>query len=191
MKHKLFIIILLFSFCSGYTQDTAAIRLNNYRDKVFAVFNSCSLQDDAVTNAIKIKNVTEIEAGRKALLQCAIDGIKKLDTLENFYGDPALKFGCRDVLKFYKQLAESDFPLIRDFFIIEENFMKIKQEFKKKPARKYSETEIYAYNTEAKKYNEAVTRYIQLNNFIAASRKLTLYNWYSSEKIFMQAHKAK
>ena len=102
--------------------------------------------------------------------------MKQLDVMENFDGDPALKFSCRDVLKFYKQLAEFDLPQVRDFFIVEENFLNIKKEFEKKKAKKHSPSEIYAYNNEIKKYNEAVTRYTQLSSFIASSRKLTLYN---------------
>jgi len=193
MKYKLLIIVLLFSFINSFAQvnDTAATRLNNYRDKVFAVFNKCRAQDEEITKAITAKKVNDIEHGRIALLQCATDGMKQLDTIQSFDGDPALKFSCRDVLKFYKQLAESDLPNVRDFFMLEEIFFTAKKEFEKKPAKKHSESEILAYNNEVKKYNPELIRYSQLNNFIANSRKLTLYNWYSSVKIFMDAHSRK
>lgn len=117
--------------------------------------------------------------------------MKELDKMENFNGDPALKFSCREVLKFYKQLAESDLPQIRDFFIVEQNFLKIKKEFKKIPVKKHSLSEIYAYNNNIKKYNEAITRYTQLSSFIAGARKQTLYNWKASEKIFTDTHRPK
>ena len=193
MKHKLFLILFFLSFynCVAQATDTPSARLNNYRDKIFAVFNKCSLQDEKINDAIKAKNINEIESGRKALLQCAVDGMKELDTMKNFDDDPSLKYSCRDVLKFYKQLTESDIPQVRDFFIVEENFLKIKNEFEKKKAKKHSQAEIYAYNTEIKKYNAAGIRYAQISSFIAASRKLTLYNWNTSVKIFMDSHKPK
>ncbi|MDB5198455.1 MAG: hypothetical protein JWO92_418 [Chitinophagaceae bacterium] len=193
MKQKLFLIFFLFSSCNCFAQtnDTASARLNNYRDKVLLVFYKCNSQDDAIGQAIKDKNVIEIEAGRIALLQCANDGMHQLDALESFDGDPALKFSCRDVLKFYKQLAESDIPQVSDFFIAEEKFLKSKNEFEKKPAKKHTKEEIYAYNNEIKKYNAAITHYTQLTTFISGSRKLTLYNWNASQKIFMDAHRPK
>ena len=193
MKYKLLVIVLLFSFNNaiGQVNDTAAIRLNNYRDKVFAVFNKCRAQDEEITKAITAKKVNDIEQGRIALLQCATDGMKQLDGIESFDGDPALKFSCRDVLKFYKQLAESDLPNVRDFLMLEEKFFTVKKEFEKKPAKKHKEAEILAYNNEVKKYNPELIKYSQLNNFITNSRKLTLYNWYASVKIFMDTHSRK
>ncbi|HUS02659.1 MAG TPA: hypothetical protein VMY77_13065 [Chitinophagaceae bacterium] len=193
MKFKLFSIILLFSFydCSAQASDTAAARLNNYRDKVFGVFNKCNSHDEEITKAIKEKNVAAIEAGRIALLQCAVEGVKQLSAIEDYDWDPSLKFSCRDVLKFYKQLAESDLPQVRDFFIVEVNFFKIQKEFKKKPVKKHSQSEIIAYNSEVNRYNQAVTRYTQHSNFIASGRKLTLYNWNASQKIFMDTHRSK
>ncbi len=191
MKHKhISIIVLLLSFhiCFAQANDT---RLNAYRDKIFAVFNKCNSQDDEITKAIKAKNSKDIESGRIALLQCATGGLKQLNTMESFNGDPALKYSCRDVLKFYKQLAESDLPQVRDFFITEENFLRIKNEFEKKKAKKHSQQEIYAYNNEIKKYNNALMHYTQLTTFIVSSRKLTLYNWNASLNIFMDTHKSK
>lgn len=194
MKQQHFLLIVfLFFFYAGSAQstDTAALRLNNYRDKVFSVFNKCRTHDDEITAAIKAKKPNGIEQGRTALLQCAIEGMKELDSIKDLDSDPALKFSCRDVLKFYKQLAESDLTKVRDFFILEEHFFTIKKEFEKKSARKHLETEVLAYNNEVKKYNASLLQYTQLNNFIVNSRKLTLYNWYASIKIFMDAHTPK
>ena len=192
MKHKLILLFLLFSFHNCFAQtDTAAARLNSYRDKVFTVFNTCRSKDDEITDAIKAKKITDIGSGTTALLQCAIAGMKELDSIKDFDGDPALKFSCRDVLNFYKELAESDLPKVKDFFMLEEKFFTSKKEFEKKSARKHSEAEIFNYNTEVKKYNAAQLQYSQLNNFIANSRKSTLYNWYASVKIFMDSHSRK
>jgi hypothetical protein len=192
MKYNLFLLINLFCFYTSFAQsDTAAQRLNIYRDKVFAVFSNCNFQDEEITKAIKAKNTDGIERGRKNLLQCSVDGMKQLNEIENFDDDPSLKFSCNDVLKYYKQLAESDLPQVRDFFILEQNFFKVQSEFKKKPVKKHSAAEIIAYNSEANKYNYASARYMQLTNFIASGKKLTMYNWSASVKLFMDTHKPK
>lgn len=190
MKYKFLLIVLLFSFYNSFAQriDTAAVRLNNYRDKIFTVFNKCNLLDNVITNAIKAKNINDIEKGRTGLLQCATDGLKQLAAIEDFDGDPSLKYACRDVLKFYKQLAESDLPQVRDFFIHEDNFLKIQKEFRKKKVKKYSQVEISAYNAAAKKYNDAVTHYTRLNTFMTGNQKLILSNWNAYQKIFMKSH---
>lgn len=193
MKHKLSFFFLLFSFhyCLGQSIDTAAARLNNYRDKIFTVFNTCNSHDEKIINEIRNKDANNIETARIVLLECAKEGTKQLAAIEDFDGDPSLKYACRDVLKFYIQLAESDIPQVRDFFVLEENFLKIQKEFKKKKAKKYSQEEISTYNSEVKKYNEALKRHTQLGNFITGSRKMTLYNWNATQKIFMDTHTAK
>lgn len=186
MKHLLFLFIVCCCHTCFATDTTA---LNNYRDRVVQVFNQCSLVYSQVNDAIKTKNPEDIERWRVQLLGCANDGMKQLDSIPDYESDPALKYSCRDVLKFYKQLAQSDLPQVRDFFTVEANFLAIKKEFEKKKIKKHSEQEIIAYNSEANKYNEAITRYTQLNTFIESSRKLTLYNWNASAKIFMNEHK--
>ena len=176
----------LFFFCTCSAADTT--QLNNYHNRVLKVFNQCSLLDSQLNESIKTKSPEDIEHARMRLLDCTTSGMREIDSIENFEGDAALKFMCKDVLKFYKEMAESDIPQVRDFFTVEQNFLRIKKEFEKKPVKKHSQSEIIAYNSEANKYNEAVTRYTQVTAFIDAARKHTLYNWNASEKIFMDAH---
>lgn len=187
MKSKLLLFVILFSFYNCFAADTT--QLINYHNRVLTVFNQCSLLDSQYNDAVKTKNPEDIERARARLLDCANKGIKQLDSIENFEDDAALKFSCKDVLKFYKQMAESDIPQVRDFFTVEHNFLRIKKEFDKKPVRKHSQAEIIAYNSEANKYNQAVTRYLQITSFIESARKTTLYNWNASQKIFMDTHR--
>ena len=189
MKNKLFLILIFFSFYNCFAADTT--QLNNYHQRVVRVFNQCNLLDSQFIDALKTKNPEDIERARVRLLECSNSGIKQVDSIENFEDDASLKFSCKDVLKFYKQMAESDIPQVRDYFIVEQNFLRIKKEFDKKPVKKRSQEEISAYNSEANKYNQAVTRYMQMTAFIESSRKHTLYNWNASEKIFMDAHRPK
>lgn len=189
MKHSLFLITLLFSFYSCLAQDTAAIRLNAYGNKISAIIDKSELQYNEVNNAIKTKNINGMEAARQSLLHSVSNGLQQLRAIENFDDDASLKYTAGEVLKFYKKLAESDIPQVREFFIVEANYSLVQKEFEKKPRRKHSQKEIDLYNSETKKYSDALARYNQLSGFIASGRKTTLYNWNGSKKIFMESHK--
>ena len=186
MKQTSFILIYLFSVCNCLAADTTG--LTSYRNRVLMVYNKIIQFDENVKAAIKAKNPVYIDNARVQLLQYANEGMKELDAIPNFEDDASLKFSCKDVLKFYKQFAEIDIPEIRDFFILEENFLKRKMEFEKKPVKKHSQPEIYEYNSHANKYNKALGRHTQLLIFIEGARKLTLTNWAASEKIFIKSH---
>jgi hypothetical protein len=185
---KLILFVTLFCCYSCMATDTTS--LYNYRNKILSIYNQCILLDNNVSEAIKTKSPEEIERARINLLNYTGVGMKQLDSIGNYEDDAALKFSCRDVLNFYKQMTESDISQLRDFFIVEQNFLAVKKAFNKKPVKRHSESEIIAYNSEANKYNQAVTRYMEVSRFIESSRKHTLYNWTSSVKLFMDSHKS-
>lgn len=163
-----------------------AARLNKYRNEVFLLFFKCNWEDNEINKAIEAKKVNDIEQGRNALLQYAVTGIKALEGMKNFEGDPSLKYSCKESLNFYKQLAENEIPQLTEFFITEENFNKIKKDFD--ASAKHSKAEVFAYNNEVKNYNAAVTRFNQVNNFILNNRRLVVANYNSTEKLFADTH---
>lgn len=181
-----FFLIAIFCISNCFAADTTG--LSSYTNKVINIFNNCSRLDDQVQGAIKAKDPQAIDNARLQLLNYTAAANKELKAIGSFQQDASLNFTCRDVLKFYTQLAESDLIQIRDFFIVEQNFSSIKNTFKQVPVRKRTAQEIIAYNSEVKKYNDALTRYNQLSDFIARSRKLTLYNWNTSLKLFIDTH---
>ena len=163
-----------------------AARLNHYVNEVFLLFYKCNWEDKEINKAIEAKKVNEIEQGRSALLQYAVIGMKVLETMKNYDGDPSLKYSCRETLNFYKQIAQGEIPQLTEFYITEENYNKIKKDFE--ASAKHTKAEIFAYNAEIKNYNTAVTRYNQVNNFILANRRLVLNNYNSTEKLFLDTH---
>jgi hypothetical protein len=112
--------------------------------------------------------------------------MKALDGMKNYEGDPSLKFSCKETLGFYKKIAEYEIPRLTEFFLIEENFSKMKKDYER--TSKHSKSEIFAYNSEVKNYNAAVTRYNQVNNFLLNNRRLVLSNWNATQKIFADNH---
>jgi hypothetical protein len=189
MKQILFVLATLISFNSASAGDTT--KLNEYHNRVLKIYNQCMHLDLHVTEAIKTKNPQDIEAARSQLLDYYEVGIKSLDSIGNFEDDASLKFSMRDVLLFYKQLSETDLPQVRDYYVRELYFLSVKKEFDKKKIKKHTEQEILAFNSEAKKYNEALAHFTQLTSFMDNARKQTLYNWNASEQIFLRSHMAK
>jgi hypothetical protein len=163
-----------------------AARLNHYVNDIFLLFFKCNWQDNEINRAITAKKVNDIEQGRSALRQYAVEGIRAVDGMKNYEGDPSLKYSCKETLSFYKRLAENEIRQLTDFYLVEENFDKIKKDFEK--TVKHSKAEVFAYNAQVKNYNAAVTRFNQINNFIISNRRLVLNNFNSTEKIFTDTH---
>ena len=165
---------------------TQAARLNKYRNEVFLIFYKCNWEDIQISKAIEAKKVNDIEQRRLALLQYAVNGLKQLERMKNYEGDPSLKHACKEVLEFYMKIAQYDIPQLAEFYIAEENFNKRKKDFEK--TLKHTKEQVYSYNTEVKNHNAAVTRYHRVNNFITNNRRLILSNWNARQKIFADTH---
>ena len=141
-----------------------------------------------MVTAMNNKKVNDVEQSRSALLRYANEGLKSLDTLKPFNSDPSLVNSCRDVLKYYKKMAENDVPKLTDFYLKEENFNKAKKSFESKPANSRTKEDVDGYNKAVKEFNDAVNVYNQVNNSINKERTQTMNNWETAEKKFADAN---
>jgi hypothetical protein len=171
----------------GSKLETAG-KLNDYIDAVFLIFFKCNWQDKEMVTAMNNKKVNDVEQSRSALLRYATEGLKTLDTQKIYNGDPTLANACRDVLKFYKKMAETDVPKLTDFYLKEENFNKINKSFDAKSASSRTKEDVDAYNKAVKEFNEGVNTYNQINNKVNKERTQVLNNWESAEKKFADTH---
>jgi hypothetical protein len=169
----------------------AAGKLNQYNNKVFLIFFKCNWQDGEIVKAINAKKVNDIEQGRNALIKYATEGLKALDTLKNLNGDPALKAACKDVLRFYKKMAENELPKVTDFYLKEENFNKIKKSYESKSQSQRTKEDVDAYNKAVNEINAAVNVYNQGNNNMNSMRTQVLQNWDKTQKSFSETHMPK
>jgi len=163
-----------------------ADQLSSYRDKLYLIFYKCNFEDGIMTKAINNKKVKDIEQARSSLVQYATEGLTALNDLRTFQTDPSLANACRDVLTFYKKMAETDAPKITDFFLKEEEFEKTKKTMDAKSDR--SKQDIDAYNKAVKEMNAAVNTFNQANNNINTSRNKVLANWENADKVFADTH---
>ncbi|AEW02679.1 hypothetical protein A4D02_01530 [Niastella koreensis] len=163
-------------------------KLNNYTNSVFLIFFKCNWQDMEMVTAMNNKKVNDVEQSRNSLLRFATDGLKGLDTLKSFNGDPSLANACRDVLKYYKKMAEADVPKLTDFYLKEENFTKTKKSFEAKPTSSRTKEDVDGFNKTVNEYNEAVNNFNKTNNTMNKERTQTMNTWEAVQKKFADAN---
>lgn len=165
-----------------------ASKVNRYSHDVFLLFFKSNWQDGKVVEAMNNKKVNDVEQARSALLRYSEEGLKGLDTLKTFNGDPSLAAACRQVLQFYKKSAEKDIPKLTEFYLKEENFAKMKKTFEGKPASSRTKEDVDAYNKAVNDINNSVNEFNQLNNQLNKNRTLLLNSWQEAEKKFSDTH---
>ena len=97
-------------------------KVNTYSSTVYLIFFKCNWEDNQMVKAMNALKVNDAEQARSALLSYANEGLKDLDTIRPFEGDPSLVNACKQALTFYKQAAENEMPKLTDFFVKKEEF---------------------------------------------------------------------
>jgi len=163
-------------------------KLTDYTNAVFLIFFKCNWQDMEMVTAMNNKKVNDVEQSRNSLLRFANDGLKGIDTLKSFNGDPSLANACRDVLKYYKKMSETDVPKLTDFYLKEENFNKTKKSFEAKSASSRTKEDVDTYNKSVNDYNEAINTFNKTNNAVNKERTQTMSTWEAAQKKFADAN---
>lgn len=171
----------------GNKLETAG-KLNDYSNALFLIFFKCNWMDKEMVTAMNNKKVNDVEQSRSSLLKFATEGLQGVDTLKTFNGDPSLANACRDVLKYYKKVAETDVPKLTDFYLKEENFNKTKKSFEGKSASSRTKEDVDAYNKAVKEYNEGINVFNQTNNTMNKERTQQMNTWENAQKKFQDTH---
>jgi hypothetical protein len=90
----------------------------------------------------------------------------------------------RQVLNFYKKMAETDMPKLTDFFLKQENFEKIKKAFDAKPESKRTKEDVDAFNKAVNEVNAAVGNFNKMNEQVNKGRQQAIENWNKADKEF-------
>jgi hypothetical protein len=161
-------------------------KVNTYSSTIYMVFFKCNWEDNQMVKAMNDQKVNDAEQARNALLNFANDGLKSLDTLKPFEGDPSLVNACKHVLAFYKQSAEKDMPKLTDYYVKKEEFEKLKRDYD--AGSNHSQADVNAYNKAVKDINNAVNAFNQTNNKVNGARSQAVNDWNSAEKGFQDQH---
>jgi hypothetical protein len=163
---------------------SVASKLSHYKNQLFLLFFKCNWEDGVMTEAMNNKKVNDIEQARNALIKYAQEGLQALDTLKSFNGDASLAMAARQVLNFYKKMAETDMPKLTDFFLKQENFEKIKKAFDAKPESKRTKEDVDAFNKAVNEVNAAVGNFNKMNEQVNKGRQQAIENWNKADKEF-------
>jgi hypothetical protein len=163
-------------------------KLTHYKNEVYLIFFKCNWQDGEIIKAMNAGKITEAEQGRTSLLRYANEGLADLDTLKKFEGDPSLANTCKQVLQFYKSMAENDLPKQMDFFLKKENFEKVKKAFEAKPEKDRTQKDVDLFNQGVKEINKANNTFNDINTKANTGRNDAIAKWNDAEKSFADTH---
>ena len=169
------------------TKMDAANKLGKYTNSVFLIFFKCNWEDNQMVKAMNNKKVNDMEQARNALSGYAAQGLKDLDTVKPFEGDPAMVTACRRALQFYQQAADKDIPKLTDFYVKEEEFEKLKRTMDGKGSSR-TQDDVNAYNKAVNDYNASVKTFNQTNQKVNNGRAQIVNDWNDTEKKFNDEH---
>lgn len=162
-------------------------KLNDYVNEVFLIFFKCNWQDNLMVTAMNNKKVNDVEQARSSLIRFANEGRKGLDTLKTFNNDPSLANTCREVLKWYKKMAETDVPRLTDFYLKEENFNKVKKSYESKGSGR-TQADVDTYNKTVNEFNDGINVFNKTNNTLNKERTQMMNSWENAQKKFQDTH---
>ena len=163
-------------------------KLNHYRNQLYLIYFKCYWEDGEIVKALNAGKITEAEQSRNALSRFATEGMAGLDSLKSFDGDPALAISCKEILKFYKDMADKDIPKQMDYFLKKENFEKIKKSFDAKSGSDRTKKDVDAYNEGVKEINNATNTFNNINKKTDSERTDAENKWNNADKAFADAH---
>jgi hypothetical protein len=161
-------------------------KVNAYTSTLYLIFFKCNWEDNQMVKAMNAQKVIDAEQARNALLNYANEGLKSLDTIKPFEGDPSLVNACKQVLTFYKQAAEKDMPKLTDFYVKQEEFATRKKDFD--AGSNHTQADVNAYNKAVKDINNSTNAYNQTNNKVNSGRTQAVNEWSSADKDFQDQH---
>jgi len=159
-----------------------------YYNEVYLIFFKCYKQEAYIIDAQQRNDVNAIEQNNNSLVAFAEEGIDKVKKLENYLNDPSLKNAAREILTFYLNEAEKDFPSIVDFYLKKDNFEKVRKMVDSKSKKDKTQEDIDKYNKAMEEYNAAVQTYNNSNNTMNEKRGKSLDSWNKKVEGFFDVH---
>ncbi|MCS6824456.1 MAG: hypothetical protein NZ529_09185 [Cytophagaceae bacterium] len=166
-------------------------QVNTYYRSVYLIFFKSYKQELYMLDAIEKKNINAIEQNRNALLKFSEEGLKKLDTMRAFNNDISLINACAALLKFYKDECNNSITLITEFYIKEENFMKMKKNIEAKKPNERTQKDVDDYNNAVNEFNKAVSVYNERNKELLDRRNTLIEAWNKASQNFLDRHTPK
>jgi hypothetical protein len=165
-----------------------AEQVYHHYNEVYLIFFKAMKQEVYLLDAINRKDVSSIEQNRSSLKATAEEGLAKLAKLTGYANDNSMIEVTKEILKFYIEEADKQVPKMSDYFLKEENFMKIKSAFDQKKEKERTKQDVEAYNTAAGEMNAAIAEYNKANELSNNLRGKYIDNWNRTAQKYTDKH---
>lgn len=153
-------------------------------NEVYLIFFKAYKQEAYLMDALNKKDLSAIEQNRAALIAVANEGIEKLQTVNLYQNDKSMVNATIQLLKFYIQEADVEFPKMTDFLLKSENFEKIKADFDKKKEKDRTQEDVDAYNKGVNEMNGSLGAYNGTNQRLNTDRNKHIDQWNKTAQKF-------
>ncbi len=165
-----------------------ASKVYDHYNEVYLIFFKSFKQEVYLLDAIGRKDLNAVEQNRVALKATAEEGIEKLKALEPYGGDRSLVDNNMELLKFYIQEADREVPKMTDYFLKEENFMKVKTNFDQIKEKNRTQKDVDTYNQAVNDMNAAVEAYNSANESTNNLRGKYIDSWNRTAQKYTDKH---
>jgi hypothetical protein len=160
----------------------------DYYDEIYLVFFKPYKQEMYLMDAVNSGDVPAIEQNRKMLLDDAVEAQNKLKEMKSLNSDPTLVDAAKEMMAFYKDEAEKEAIVYKEFFMTKERFETVKTSFEALKKKDQTQEAVEEYNGAINDYNAAVEAYNETNNSLNEQREKALNNWNKSVDKFLSKH---
>jgi hypothetical protein len=108
--------------------------------------------------------------------------------LEAFDGDNSLIKDCEEMMKFYKDEAENQIPVMIEFHLKKEYFENVKAAFDKMSKKERTQEKVDEFNKAVNEFNESVNKLNKVNDETNAKRAELIDSWNKSTSKFTASH---
>jgi hypothetical protein len=146
-----------------------------YYNKAYLIFFKSYKQEAYMIDAMNKNNLNALKQNADALAKTSAEGMKKMDSLAPFNGDASIKTEGNELMKFYKNEALKDCPVMIAYSVKKENFDKMKKSFDAK--KTHNQEEADEFNKSVAELNKANADYQKVNQELNNKRSDLLNKW--------------
>ena len=148
----------------------------DHANEVYLIFFKAYKQEAYLMEAINNKNLVAIEQNLNSLKKFAEEGLEKLKPLKGYSGDASLITAARNMMNYYKKEVTKG-PVVTDYYMKEEDFLKLKKLYESKSAGKRTQQDVDQFNKAVNEINAAGNKFNNAMNELNREAKTALNEW--------------
>ena len=159
-----------------------------YYNQVYLIFFKPYKQEAYLIDAQNRNDVSGMEQNSNALKKLSEEALDQLKDFGNYKDDVTLKAATHRILKFYKNEAEDDYPIVIDFYMKKDKYEKLKKTMESKKKKEITQEDVDKYNKAVKEFNNAVKSFNEKNDKMNKERTNNLEEWNKKVEDFFDKH---